>query len=218
MRKRAWQYEIGGRGQRLGLTWELSLYDIELHDEILNLNVQPFTGAGFTVPTYRNAPRTRHTGAEMGLSYMLPASLFARGEVSDHLTFRTAYTLARYTYVTDPTYAGNDIPGAPRHHVMAEIKYDHPSGFSLAPQVEWVPQSYYVNSANTEKNSGWATLGLRGEWAMHRTGMTVFAEGRNLTDRRYSASVQVDNDAGKAYEPADGRAVYAGLRWTPSIQ
>jgi hypothetical protein len=27
--------------------------------------------------------------------------------------------------------------------------------------------------------------------------------------------VQVDNAAGKYYEPADGRSFYAGLRWSP---
>ena len=48
-----------------------------------------------------------------------------------------------------------------------------------------------------------------------RAGLTAFAEGRNLLDRRYSASVQVDNAAAAFYEPADGRALYGGLRWTP---
>ena len=44
-------------------------------------------------------------------------------------------------------------------------------------------------------------------------GATVFAQGSNLADRRFSQSVQVDNAAGRFYEPADRRAVYAGLRW-----
>ena len=42
----------------------------------------------------------------------------------------------------------------------------------------------------------------------------MFAEGRNLLDERYSASVQVDNAAGRYFEPADGRSIYAGLRWS----
>ena len=75
-----------------------------------------------------------------------------------------------------------------------------------------VPKSYYVNSANTAKNDSWATLGLRGEWAIVRVGVTAFAEVRNLFNERYSGSVQVDNATGAYYEPSDTRSLFAGLR------
>src|SRR4051812_18966058 len=208
----AWQYEVGGRGRRLGLGWDLSAYDVELRNEILNINVQPFQGAPFTVPTYRNAPKTRHTGLEAGLSYQLPGAVFARGDVADHLSLRTSYTLARYTYVEDPAYKGNDIPGAPHQVVDAEIKYTHPSGLSIAPSVEWIPQSYFLDSPNTVKNDGWTNISLRADWSTS-FGMTLFAAGQNLANRRFSQSVQVDNATGKYFEPADGRSFYAGLRW-----
>ena len=209
----AWQYEIGARGRKIGLAWDLSAYDVELRNEILNINVQPFPGAPFTVPTYRNAPKTRHKGLEVGLSYQLPGAVFVRGDVADHLALRTSYTLARYTYVDDSTYQGNDIPGAPRQVLATEIKYTHPVGFSLAPSIEWIPQSYFMDSQNTEKNDGWTNLSLRAELATS-FGMNLFAAGQNLTNRRFSQSVQVDNAAGKWFEPADGRSFYAGLRWT----
>jgi iron complex outermembrane receptor protein len=125
------------------------------------------------------------------------------------------YTFARYRFVEDPTYKGNDIPGAPRHHASVELRYAHPSGLAVAPMVEWVPQRFYVNSANTATNSGWTTLALRVEWTSARLGLTAFAAGQNLTDRRFAQSVQVDNAAGRYYEPADPRAFYAGVRWAP---
>jgi len=210
----AWQYELGARGRQIGFSWDLSAYDIELRNEILNINVQPFPGAPFTVPTYRNAPKTRHMGLEAGLSYQLPGALFVRGDVADHLSFRTSYTLARYTFVEDSSYKANDIPGAPRQALSAEVKYTHPSGFSIAPTVEWIPQSYFLDSQNTVTNDGWTNLSLRADWAT-AYGMTLFAAGQNLANRRFSQSVQVDNAAGQYYEPADGRSFYAGLRWTP---
>jgi iron complex outermembrane receptor protein len=208
----AWQYEIGTRGQSLGLSWDFSAYDVELKNEILNINVQPFPGATFTVPTYRNAPRTRHSGVEVGISYQLPGSLLVHGDVTDHLALRTSYTLARYTYVEDPSYTGNDIPGAPRHVLTTELRYTHPSGFSLIPSVEWVPQTYFLDSQNTVKNDGWTNASLRAELATS-SGVSFFVAGQNLTNRRFSQSVQVDNAAGKWFEPADGRSFYAGLRW-----
>ena len=209
----ALQYELGARGSRLGIAWDVALFDVELKNEILNINVQPFPGAPFTVPTYRNADRTRHRGVEAGLTWQLPGAVFLRGPVDDHLVARVAYTLARFTFQRDSTYEGNDIPGAPAHHVAAELKYLHPSGFSIAPAVEWVPKAYYVNSDNTVKNDGWATLGVRVEWNIERAGLSAFVAGQNLADRRYSGSVQVDNAAGKYFEPSDGRTFYGGLRW-----
>jgi outer membrane receptor for ferrienterochelin and colicin len=89
--------------------------------------------------------------------------------------------------------------------------------FTTKPSGEWplrVPQSYFVDSDNTVRNDAWTTLGLRAEWNVTRVGVVAFVEGRNLLDERYSGSVQVDNAAGRYYEPADRRAVYAGLRWS----
>ena len=126
---------------------------------------------------------------------------------------RVAYTYARYRFVDDPAYEGNEIPGAPRHHVQAQFRYSHRSGFALTPSVEWVPSGYFVKSDNTDRNDGWATLGLRAEWTFARLGLTAFAAGQNLTDTRYAASVQVDNGAGRSFEPADGRSFYLGFQW-----
>jgi iron complex outermembrane receptor protein len=209
----AWQFELGARGRRFGLAWDLSAYDIELRNEILNINVRPFPGAPFTVPTYRNSPETRHAGLEAGAEYQLPGGVFLHGDVRDHLDARFAYTYSRFTFVDDSSYTGNDIPGAPKHHASVELKYWHPSGFSLAPSFEIVPESYFVNSANTVRNDAWNTVGFRAEWASSTTGITAFVAGQNLANRRYSGSVQVDNAAGMYYEPADARSFYAGLRW-----
>ena len=210
----AWQFELGIRGRSGAIGWDVAAYDVELKNEILNINVQPFPGAPFTVPTYRNAPRTRHYGLETGLEYEIQGGVFRRGEKPDEARLRLAYTFARYRFLDDPEFEGNDVPGAPAHHLQAEVRYHHPSGFSLAPKVEWVPGSYFINSTNTASNDGWTTIGLRAEYEFDRLGLTAFAAGENLTDTQYSASVQVDNAAGRSFEPADGRAFYLGLRWS----
>jgi iron complex outermembrane receptor protein len=209
----AWQYELGARGRRFGFTWDVSAFDVELKNEILNLNVQPFPNAPFTVPTYRNSPQTRHAGLETGAAYQFPAGVFLHGDIRDHIEARFAYTYSRFTFVEDSIYSGNDIPGAPRHHGSVELKYWHPSGFSIAPSFEVVPRPYFVNSSNTMRNEAWNTLSLRAEWASQTSGLTAFVAGQNLTNRRYSASVQVDNAAGNYFEPADARSFYAGFRW-----
>jgi iron complex outermembrane receptor protein len=207
------QFEIGTRGRSGGFRWDLSLYDVEIRDEILNVNVEPFSGAGFTVPTYRNAAKTRHYGIEAGAQLGIPGPLLTSSHGGDGMMLQLAYTLGRFQFVEDGVFDGNAIPGAPEHLLNTEIKYVHPSGFSLAPSFEWAPKSYYVNSENTESNEGWINLGLRAEWTLEHQGLTIFAAGQNLTDQRRSPSVQVDNAAGRFYEPMDGRSFYFGVRW-----
>lgn len=202
--QRAWQFEIGARGQKRAFDWEVSLYDIELRDELLNINVQPFPGAPFTIPTYRNADKTRHYGVEIGGGLQL----------SDAVGVRLAYTYARNTFVEDSTFDGNDIPGQPQHVLNAEVKYRHPSGWSIAPTAEWAPKAYYINSANTQENIGWLNLGARAEFSPANTGLTVFVGAQNLTNRINSPSVQVDNAALRSFEPGDKRSFYAGARWS----
>jgi iron complex outermembrane receptor protein len=209
----ALQFEIGTRGRSGGFRWDLSLYDVEIKNEILNVNVEPFPGAGFTVPTYRNADKTRHYGIEAGAQYGIPGPILTSSNGGDGMMLQLSYTFAQYKFVDDGAFDGNDIPGAPEHLLNTEIKYVHPSGFSLAPSFEWAPTSYFMNSENTASNEGWINLGLRAEWALEPHGITVFAAGQNLTDERRSPSVQVDNAAGRFFEPMDGRSFYFGLRW-----
>ena len=208
----AWQFEVGTRGRRGPWEWEISVYDVELHDEIHNLSVEPFPSAGFTVPTYRNSERSRHYGLEAGFGYTLPHPIFGRVDGGDELTVEAAWTFARNRYVDDELHDDNHIPGAPEHLVQARVRWKHPAGVTVAPNLEWVPGSYYVNGENTIENRGWAVLGLRAGWEIPDTGLDLFVEGRNLTDERYSGSVNVDDASGRFYQPADGRSFVAGLR------
>jgi iron complex outermembrane receptor protein len=139
--------------------------------------------------------------------------ILSRASEQDRASLRLAYTFARYRFVKDAEYQGNDIPGAPEHHIQAEVRYEHPFGLSVAPRLEWVPKAYFINSDNSASNRGWATLGVRAEQDILRLGLTAFVAAENLTDTRYSGSVQVDNAAGGSFEPADGRAFYIGFRW-----
>jgi iron complex outermembrane receptor protein len=203
-----WQMEVGARGRAAQrLDYELTFFDLEINDEIINANVTPFPGAPFTIPSFRSAPNTRHTGLELALDATLRKGLFT---VGDTLTARTAYTFSRFRYVDDPTYFNNYLPGAPRHLFRSELRYDHPRGFWIAPNVDWSPATYFMDSGNTARNDKYAALNLRAGFDRRQWG--IFFEANNLTDRLYSASVQVDNDAGRFFEPSNGRSVGGGIR------
>jgi iron complex outermembrane receptor protein len=202
--QKAWQFEIGTRGRafdRVG--WDIAAYDIELWDEIQNVNVTPFPGAPFTLPRYRNIDRSRHMGVEVGADVVL-----ARG-----LTTRAAYTWSRFVFVDDPNFGNNDIPGAPRHFLRAEVRYDHRLGFWIAPNVELAPQGYFINSQNRNRTSPYELGGIRVGYDYKPWNMSVVFEGRNLANVNYASSVQVDSATGRFFEPGDGRAFYGGVAW-----
>lgn len=203
-----WQFELGTRGDLLGKRWnyEISFFNSAISNEVINSNVQSFPNAPFTIPSFRSAPKTRHTGLELSTNAVLGKDLFVEG---GDLGWRTAYTLSDFQFTEDPNFDGNFIPGAPRHLLRSELRYNHPKGFWISPNVDWSPTSYFVNSANTARNDSYAVFNVRAGFDRRKYG--IFFEANNLADRIYSASVIVDDAMSRFYEPAIGRSAQAGI-------
>ncbi|ABD08247.1 TonB-dependent receptor [Rhodopseudomonas palustris HaA2] len=209
--QRATTYEIGTRGRRPDLVWELTGYRAEIKDELLCI----YSSLGNCNVT--NADRSVHQGIEAGLGVALFKNLFERGHAPDRLWLNMAYTLNDFRFDNDATFGNNLLPGAPRHYLRAELLYKNPNGFYAGPNVEWVPQAYFVDSANTLKTEPYALLGLKA--GIDNGGpYSIYIEGRNLTNKAYIASASIIDKAtatSPLFEPGTGRAVYAGfkVRW-----
>ena len=217
--QKAWQFEVGSRGTwGKRLEWDVAVYDIELWDEIQNVNIQPFPGAPFTIPRFRNIDRSRHTGVEVGADLLFVEDLSGRlgmGSVDDTPRFRAAYTWSNFVFVDDINFGTNEIPGAPEHFVRGEVRYDHPLGFWFAPNVEVVPVGYFVTSENTVRSDPYTLVNLHFGYNLKPWNLDFFFEARNLTDKQYMSSIVVDDATGRFIEPGDGRAFYGGIsyRW-----
>ncbi len=209
--QRATTYEIGTRGNRPDLTWELTGYRAEIRDELLCL-YSAFGNCNVT-----NADRTVHQGIEAGLGVALFKNLFEHGPAADRLWLNMAYTLNDFRFDNDAKFGTNLLPGAPRHYLRAELLYKNPNGFYVGPNVEWVPQAYYVDSANTQQTEPYALLGLKA--GIDSGGpYSIYIEGRNILNKTYIASASIIDKATASsplFEPGTGRAVYAGMkvRW-----
>ncbi|MCC6915700.1 TonB-dependent receptor, partial [Nitrosomonas sp.] len=94
--------------------------------------------------------------------------------------------------------------------------YRHPEGYYLGPNVEWSPEKYYVDHANTVYADSYALLGFK-IGKRSKAGFSWFAEARNLTNRKYAATTGViDNAKGidqAQFLPGDGRSFFAGLEY-----
>ncbi len=78
-----------------------------------------------------------------------------------------------------------------------------------------MPQAYFVDSANTVKTEAYALLGMKVGFD-NGGPISAYIEGRNLTNKAYIASVSIINQASAAmplFEPGNGRARYAGMRY-----
>ena len=135
------------------------------------------------------------------------------GVGGDTLGWRTAYTWSRFVYVNDPTFGNNDIPGFPENYIRSELRYDHPIGLWLAPNIEWVPNSYPVNSANTARTEAYFLFNIGAGYTYKPWNLSAFFLAQNLTDKSYISAVTVDDPNGRFFLPGDGRSFYGGINW-----
>ena len=196
----SWTAEIGTRGREGRFGWDLGLYRSWLKHELQNFAIGNTSYSA-------NTDRTIHQGVELGFDL----DLWRAG--GDVVNWRNAYTYSDYYFSKDPLYQGKDIPGAPPHYYRSELRYTHSSGFHVAPNVEWVPQSYYVDNANTLKTRPYYLIGLKGGMEL-LPGVNAYFDARNLADVKYIASattVPVAAANSAVFSPGDGIGIFAGL-------
>jgi len=202
--------EAGSRGTAgilsADVTWDVVLYHARLDGELLSLN----DGAGNPLGTI-NAGRTLHSGVEAGFE--------ARwGSPEAGILLRQVYGWSRFIFSGDPVFRDNRLAGMPEHTVRTELLLERPSGFYGGPNLEWVPDRYPVDHANTLFADPYTLLGFKLGYRT-RSGWAGFVDARNLTDETYAATTGVIADArgrdSAQFFPGDGRSFFAGIeyRW-----
>lgn len=205
----AWTAEVGTRGRLDRLSWDVTLYRSTVRDELLQFSTD------FSIPaTTFNAPRTIHQGVEFALSAELGRSLFTTG---DTIAATQVWTFNDLRFDNDPQYRNNRIAGIPEHVLRTVVTYKHPSGFYVGPNVDWVPRGAFADYANTLRAPGYALLGLQTGVALPN-GTLIFAEARNLGDKRFVSDVTTVANANLVstaiFYPGSGRSIYGGVRAT----
>ncbi len=202
----AWTIEAGSRGRVADGAWDVAYYRAKVKDELLAQN----DGNGVPLGTV-NAPSTVHQGMELGLNWTLLKSFQLRG----------AYLWNDFRFDGHPVYGNNDLPGLPKQFLRAEMLYTTPRGYYVGPNVEWSPQRYAVDMANTLFADSYAVVGFKVGQRVQK-GVSWFIDGRNLTDKKYAATTGVIADArspgvggqnARQFNPGLGRSVFAGLEW-----
>lgn len=199
----SWTAEIGTRGSIAPtLGWDLSIYRSWVKDELQLLVVPGSGGSAIAV----NIPSAIHQGIELGLN----------GTFMERLTGRLAFTYSDYRFDNNPTYGNNQLPGAPPFYLRAEARYNTSNGFYFGPNLEWVPQGYFVDNVNNPAfmTAPYALLGAKAGYTGFK-GVEIFVDARNLTNTMYVSNTGVVTNAlatSQLYNPGDGASVFAGIQ------
>ena len=198
----AWTWEAGVRGRNTQFSWDVAVYRAELDNELLTFIVNP--ALGIPAATF-NAGPTVHQGIEAGLDWR-----FAPG-----WRLRQTYSYSDFFFDGDKAYGNNDLPLVPPHLYRAELRYDHPSGWFIAPSVESTPSDSWVDYQNTLNAPGYTILNLGFGWTVSEK-TRLFVDARNLTDERYVSNFGAVTDARVAstavFWPGEGVSAFIGLR------
>jgi iron complex outermembrane receptor protein len=200
----AWTAEAGARGRKGPLTFDLTFYRAALKHELLQYTPN-VPGPGGTVPAATfNADKTIHQGIEAALDW----------RITPTLRLRQTYTWSDFRFDGDVQYGDNRLPIVPEHFYRAELRYEHPAGWFVAPSVEWSASDIWVDYVNRTKAPAYAILNLNAGWAVTEK-VSLFIDARNLTDKTYVSNVQAailaDPTTTAAYWPGDGRSVFGGV-------
>lgn len=208
-------WEIGTRGQRGPVRWDATLYRAALRHELLTIDDDnnPATPAA-TI----NANATTHAGAEVATAIDLLGTAWTASTAPAHrLVFRGAWTYGRFRFDGDPHYGNNTLAGLPPHLIRSELTWENADGWYAGPTCEWVPQKTWIDFRNTFAADPYIVTGFRLGRRSER-GLSWFAEVRNLTDKKYSTTTGVIENAGGTdqaqFLPGDGRGIYAGVTCT----
>lgn len=213
--------EAGTRGEAWDrVRWDIAYYFSWVDDELMEYEVIP--GLTKTV----NAGRTIHQGIEFGIDIDAFQGIFCHktaeaepgpGLKFDRIVLKQVGLWNDFRFVNDPDYGNNRLPGIPPFYYRAELLYEHPCGFYIGPNVEWVPWGYNVDSTATVFTDPYALLGFKMGYRP-KTGFSVFFEAKNLVNTTYAATTGVtakQTPANQAqFMPGDGLAFYGGIEWS----
>ncbi|WP_277186821.1 TonB-dependent receptor [Caballeronia sp. BR00000012568055] len=207
----AWTLELGTRGTRDRLSWDVTAYRSLVRDQLLQYTTNPDVPAS----TF-NANKTVLQGIEAGVSVDVWRDVTRVG-AGDKITLSGLWNLSDFRFKDDPQYGNNRIAGVPVNVLRAALGYSRPNGFHISASVDWVPAGAWADDANTLRVPGYTLLGVQAGMDF-KNGLSVFVDARNLTNKRYVSDISTVADARTVsstaiFYPGEGRSVFAGMRY-----
>jgi iron complex outermembrane receptor protein len=199
----ATNYEVGVKGE-VGKhsRVSLALFRIDVKDELIPFELAGAPGRSF----YRNAGKSRRKGLELSI-----ATTPAQGVDLSLAYTNSDFNFQKFTDDSGADFAGNTIPGIPRHVLHGEASYHSPLGLFASVDALYV-SSIYLDNANSAQTGGYTVANLRAGYSIDRGpwNWSVFGGANNMLDESYNANVRINAFGGRYFEPAPDANFYAG--------
>jgi iron complex outermembrane receptor protein len=224
-------YEIGFRTIKHGITYDVSLFQLDREDYIMKTTGNYGDSDGSVTEMWDNIGGARHRGLELAAS----------GKMMEALSFNLAYTYldAEYTdyknfgiamgestsWASAPVYyydvTGNRIPRTSKHQVNLITEYRATDHLKFITEIN-AKSSYYADDLNQIKVGGHATLDLGVDYKTKLNGyeVSMFARADNIFDKQYYSTARSSSDRNEdgVFDAEDlsitvnhGRMITAGL-------
>ncbi|MCH8336140.1 MAG: TonB-dependent receptor [Proteobacteria bacterium] len=196
-------FEIGYKGGRENLFYEVSLFQIDLEDELIPFELAAFPGRTF----YSNAGRSDRKGLETAVSWKNGSGF----GVNASFTW-SDFKFESFIDDNGNDFSGNHLPGLPKQFAYLGFSYAPDNGFSGVLETVY-SGDLYANNANSANVSSYAVTNLRfnidirsRKWLFRS-----YAGINNLFDESYNNNIRINAFGSRYFEPAPGRHIYVGL-------
>lgn len=192
--EKSWNMELGVRGQTLEnrLFFDINLYHMQVKDLLVAERVGEDAWVG------KNAGESLHSGVEAELQLVLWSHRTSERPTGNNVSVRANYAYNHFYFskFTDleQDYAGNSIPGVPRHVFLAALQKDWDKGFETS--ISWRHSGRMaMNDANTRFYGSYSLFDMQLGYQMAyfsrwETSISLVAE--NILDKRHAAMILVN--------------------------
>lgn len=196
-------YELGIKGSRFDTFYELSVFRIDIEDELVPFELQAFPGRTF----YQNAGTSDRSGVEAALAWQGDS-----GWAADLSWTWSDFTFDEFRDDDGNDFGGKELPGLPEHFAYAGLSYDSDSGWHARLEAIY-SGSLYADNANAASVDSYVVANFRASRA-YRSGpwlVRPYVGINNLFDERYNSNIRINAFGARYYEPAPDRNIYAGI-------
>lgn len=206
------QLELGSRWRGASAAVDLTLFDVQVSDELAVM-----TNSGGRA-SYQNVGDTRRRGLELSGQWQLASTWRSRFALTRlEASYSDSFLACAGVPCSAPTVqipAGNRIAGTQRGSAWADLGWTDAHGAEWALEARGASPTT-VNDSNSEYAPGYALLALR--WTRSYAlpaakRLEVLARVDNLLNRAYVGSVIVNDSNGRYYESGAPRSLLLGLR------
>jgi iron complex outermembrane receptor protein len=196
-------FELGYKSAIGGLFYELSVFRINLEDELVPFELPAFPGRTF----FQNSGSSSRRGVEAAMAW--------RHDTGFGVDVSYTYSDFKFDDFVDDNgnnFSGNRLPGQPQHAAYLGLSYRTEPGLKATLEAIYSGE-LSANNANTVEVKSYVVSNFRlsYEYASGNWMLRPYAGINNIFGESYNSNIRINAFGGRYFEPAPPRNYYAGI-------